>query len=107
MLRNKIQQGNGGDFDELSPTFHGASTNLPEAGTERSPSRALLSPADAVILVIALGLAAGYLDLVFMLLKKYYLSELRHFRSARDFPWTVPAGHVVLLSGPVVGVGCR
>jgi arylsulfatase A-like enzyme len=75
-------------------------TNLPEAGTERSPSRSLLSPADAVILVIGLGLAAGYLDLVLMLLKKYYLSELRHFRSARDFPWTVPAGHVVLLVVP-------
>ena len=75
-------------------------TNLPEAVTERSPSRALLSPADAVILVIGLGLAAGYVDLVFMVLKKYYLSELRHFRSARDFPWTVPAGHVVLLVVP-------
>ena len=34
--------------------------------------------------------------------KKYYWNDLRHFRSGRDFLWTVPVGHVVLLVIPGV-----
>jgi arylsulfatase A-like enzyme len=48
-------------------------------------------------MAIAFGLAAGYLDLVIIVLKKYCWNDMRDFGSGRDFPWSVPLGHAVLL----------
>ena len=73
-------------------------TTPPEPGTRREPSRILLSPTGTVLLAIALGLCGGYLDLIVMTFKKYYLNELRYFWSGSDFPWSVPVVHAVLLA---------
>jgi len=51
-------------------------------------------------LAIALGLCGGYLDLVLMICRKHWWSDLRYVGSGRDFPWTVPAVHTALLLIP-------
>jgi arylsulfatase A-like enzyme len=53
-------------------------------------------------MAIAFGLCAGYLDLGIMLFKKLCLHSEGYIRSARDFAWTVPLGHVVLVGTPGV-----
>ncbi len=63
-------------------------------------SRIPLSPMGAVLLAIAFGLCGGYLDLGIIIFKKCCLNEEGYFRTARDFPWTVPTGHAVLLLIP-------
>ena len=59
-----------------------------------------LTPTAAIVLAIAIGLGGGYLDLLMVIVKKYWWSDLGHFESARDFPWSVPVAHVVLLLIP-------
>lgn len=54
----------------------------------------------AFALAIALGLCGGYLDVLAIVFKKYGWNEGRSFRTARDFLWTVPVGHAVLLLIP-------
>jgi arylsulfatase A-like enzyme len=49
-----------------------------------------------------MGLCGGYLDLVLVVLKKHFWSDLGHYESGRDFPWSIPAVHVVLLLIPAV-----
>jgi arylsulfatase A-like enzyme len=56
------------------------------------------SPVMVVLLAISLGLCAGYLDVAIMLFKKLCWNPEGYFRAARDFAWTVPLGHVVLLA---------
>jgi arylsulfatase A-like enzyme len=75
-------------------------TTSPETAAVRPPSRIPLSPAAAILLAISLGLSAGYLDVGITLLVKYCWNIDGYARNARDFPWTVPAGHVVLLLVP-------
>jgi arylsulfatase A-like enzyme len=53
-----------------------------------------------LLLAVALGLCSGYLDLVLLTLKKHWWGDLRYFGSGRDFPWTIPVAHVVLLFIP-------
>jgi arylsulfatase A-like enzyme len=71
-----------------------------EAGPAEGRTR--LSPKLAILLAVALGLAGGYLDLVMMIFKKYYWSDLGYFGSGRDFLWSIPVVHVVLLLIPGV-----
>ena len=59
-----------------------------------------LTPKTAMILAVGIGLAGGYLDLLMVTVKKYWWSDLGHFENARDFPWSVPVAHVVLLLIP-------
>ncbi|MGP0069253.1 MAG: sulfatase [Isosphaeraceae bacterium] len=54
------------------------------------------------LLVVSIGLAAGYLDLVIIVFKKYFWNDLSTYGSGSDFPWSVPAGHVLLLVVPGV-----
>lgn len=79
-------------------------TSLSEPRTPRLPSRRGLSPKAAVLLAIAFGLCGGYLDLAAMLYKKYGWQDQGYFLSGRDFPWSVPVGHTVLLMIPGVAV---
>jgi arylsulfatase A-like enzyme len=62
----------------------------------------LLSPAAAILWALAFGLCGGYLDLLLML----GLGRFRHtdlpVRIGRDFPWSVPVSHAVLLLIPGV-----
>jgi arylsulfatase A-like enzyme len=74
----------------------------PAPEDRRSPGRLPLSSKVAVLLAIALGLGGGYLDLVMMIFKKLYWSDLRYFGSGRDFVWSIPVVHVVLLLIPAV-----
>src|SRR5580693_5264850 len=66
----------------------------------RPPSRVPLSPAAAVLLAISFGLCGGYLYLFLMLFKKLYLSDEWIVRFGRDFPWTLPVAHALLLLTP-------
>src|SRR5215469_6881432 len=75
-----------------------------EPAARRLPSRIPLSPTAAVLLAISFGLCGGYLDLVVIVFKKFCLNPEGSFRSARDFPWTVPVSHAVLLVIPGVVV---
>ena len=58
----------------------------------------------ALLLAVSLGLCGGYLDLGVILVKKSTWYKERSFRSAKDFPWTVPAGHMALVAVPGVVV---
>ena len=75
-------------------------TAPPETAARRPLSRIPLSPMAAVLLAIAVGLCGGYLDLGIIVFKRCCWNEEGYFRTARDFPWTVPVGHVVLLVIP-------
>ncbi len=68
----------------------------------RSSRPVFLSPGSTVLLAIAFGLCAGYLDLGIMLFKKFFLHSEGYVRSAGDFAWTVPLGHMILVG--TVGV---
>ncbi|QEH32392.1 Choline-sulfatase [Aquisphaera giovannonii] len=61
------------------------------------PARLRLGPAVTLSMAVWLGLCAGYLDLSLIVVKKLALNKEGSFRAARDFPWTVPLGHVVLM----------
>jgi hypothetical protein len=65
-----------------------------------SPAQTRLSPVGVIALAIACGLAGGYLDVAFIVVKKYTWNEWKTFETAADFPWTVPVSHVVLLIPP-------
>jgi arylsulfatase A-like enzyme len=80
--------------EELTPM----DINPCELGTRDKPSRILLSPIDTVLLAVALGLCGGYLDLIALTFKKYYINELRYFWSGSDFPWSIPVVHTVMLA---------
>jgi arylsulfatase A-like enzyme len=75
-------------------------TRSAKPAARNPPSRIPLSPASAILLAISFGLCAGYLDLVLMLCKKLYLQDEWIIRFGRDFPWTVPVAHAVLLLIP-------
>ena len=68
----------------------------------RVKNRTPLRPTTAVLLAVSLGLCAGYLDIGIMLLAKWFWNSDGYLRSARDFLWTVPAGHTALLSAVAV-----
>jgi arylsulfatase A-like enzyme len=72
----------------------------PGTVTRRLPGRIPLTPAAAILLAISLGLCGGYLDAGLTLLAKYCWHRDGYFRNARDFPWTLPVGHAVLLLVP-------
>jgi hypothetical protein len=75
-------------------------TSPPKRAVRRPPSRIPLSPTTAVLLAISFGLCAGYLDLLFMLFRKFCWEREGFVRSGRDFLWTVPVAHVVLFLIP-------
>src|SRR5271168_1540915 len=74
----------------------------PESETRRGPMRIPLTPRAAVMMAISIGLCGGYLDLLVMVFLKYFWDDEGYFRTGRDFLWTVPVGHVVLLVIPAV-----
>jgi arylsulfatase A-like enzyme len=78
-------------------------TTRTERGTKRLlPKENRLSPSVAILLSVACGLAGGYLDLLFIISKKFLWNGLKNYANAADFPWTVPAGHAILLVVPGV-----
>ena len=79
-------------------------TPPPKRAARRLPSRVPLSPGAAVLLAISFGLCGGYLDLTFMLFRKYCWDQEGFVRSGRDFPWSVPVAHTVLLLIPGVAI---
>jgi arylsulfatase A-like enzyme len=72
----------------------------PKTQARRLPSRILLTPTAAVLLAISFGICGGYLDLIFFLFKNRIWSDEWFHRYGRDFPWTVPIAHAVLLLIP-------
>jgi arylsulfatase A-like enzyme len=53
-----------------------------------------------VLLAVSFGLCAGYLDLSIMIFKRVCWDKEGYLRSGRDFLWTVPVGHAILLVIP-------
>jgi arylsulfatase A-like enzyme len=80
----------------------GADVALPTS--RRRPGRVPLSPGIAVLLAIAFGLCAGYLDVGIIVLKKLLWNEGGYYRIARDFPWSVPAAHAALMLLPGLAI---
>ena len=78
--------------------------STPTAPAARRPGRIPLSPTAAVLLAVSFGLCGGYLDLGLIVFKRLCLNPEGAFRSPRDFPWTVPASHAILLTIPGVAV---
>ena len=81
--------------------------STPTAPAARRPGRIPLSPTAAVLLAVSFGLCGGYLDLGLIAFKRLCLNPEGSFRSPRDFPWTVPASHAILLIIPGVVGGRR
>ncbi len=79
-------------------------TTLPESASRCRSGRIRLSPTAAVLLALSFGLCAGYLDLSIILFKKVCWNKEGFFRTGRDFTWTVPVGHAVLLVIPGLAV---
>ncbi|MGO9467280.1 MAG: sulfatase-like hydrolase/transferase [Isosphaeraceae bacterium] len=78
-------------------------STLPERGARRSAGPEIrLSPLTAILLAVSCGLAGGYLDLLFIIFKKFFWNGLKNYANAADFPWSVPVGHMVLLLVPGV-----
>ena len=70
----------------------------PTKTAARQPhGRVPLSPMGAVLLASLFGVCGGYLDLGLIVFKKFCLNHEGSFRVARDFPWSVPVSHAVLL----------
>ncbi len=80
-------------------TIRTMKTPPPKTAVWRAPSRIPLTPTAVVLLAISFGLCGGYLDLMLLLFKRYWSDEWSH-RSGRDFAWTVPVAHAVLLLIP-------
>jgi arylsulfatase A-like enzyme len=55
-----------------------------------------------VVLAISFGLCGGYLDLFLMLFKRFYWADEWVLRWGRDYAWTVPVSHAMLLLIPGV-----
>jgi arylsulfatase A-like enzyme len=81
---------------------------MPPTPTELSaplPQNAMqLPPGVAVLLAIGFGLWGGYLDLLVILFKKFFLNPEGSFRAPRDSLWTIPIGHAILLLVPGLAV---
>jgi arylsulfatase A-like enzyme len=75
---------------------------LPEALAMRPRSPFPLSPTSAFALAVSFGLCAGYLDLVLMHIKSLFGNDDVPVRVGRDFLWTIPVGHVLLLLTPAM-----
>jgi arylsulfatase A-like enzyme len=70
------------------------------SAARRTPGQLPLSPTTAVLWSLALGLCGGYLDLLFMLWKSTFWHEHVPVRIGRDFSWTLPVSHAILLLIP-------
>jgi arylsulfatase A-like enzyme len=75
-----------------------------QPGDQRPTSRIPLAPGQAILLAISFGLCAGYLDVAIIVVKKFQWNPEGYYRTARDFPWSVPVGHAVLMFIPGVAV---
>ena len=87
----------GGVLDEDETGLPAARSASPLAASRGQLRRISLSSTNAILLAISFGLCAGFLDIAITVLGKYCWNRDGYFRNARDFPWTVPAGHAALL----------
>jgi arylsulfatase A-like enzyme len=71
---------------------------LENGRSTRAARREAPSFTDVACFVIGFGLLGGYLDLLGMLLRSRFWDQNRYFWEGRDFPWTVPVAHVLILS---------
>ena len=74
----------------------------PEIAARHSPGRISFVPTATILLAISFGLCSGFLDVGIIVFKKYCWNEERHYRNARDFPWTVPLSHAAVMLVPGV-----
>ncbi len=75
-------------------------TPPPNRAARRLPGPVPLTPTAALLLAISFGVCGGYLDLSFMLFRKFCWDQEGFVRSGRDFPWSVPVAHAILLLIP-------
>ncbi len=71
----------------------------------RVPGAVHGAAAAPLLSAISFGLCVGYLDVGILVLKKYCWNSEGYFRTASDFPWTVPLGHASLMIVPGVIIG--
>jgi hypothetical protein len=70
---------------------------LPKTVARGTPGSACDSLTITVLLAVSFGLCAGFLDLGIIVFKRVCWNPEGYYRTARDFAWTVPLGHAVLL----------
>jgi arylsulfatase A-like enzyme len=70
----------------------------------RAPGSITVSPLGVILLAIGFGLCAGYLDVAIIVVRKLCWNPEGYYRIARDFPWSVPVSHAVLMVIPGVVV---
>lgn len=66
-------------------------------GAEESPPPGRPSPRTLLVLALWVGLTAGFLDLGFMILKKYLIDGGDFYHLGEGFPWIIPAGVACLV----------
>jgi hypothetical protein len=77
-------------------------STAPRVAAARRPGRAPVTLMGISLLAIVFGLCGGYLDVAVLFFKKYFWNAEGHIRTAVDFPWTVPVGHVALTLVPAI-----
>ncbi|QEH39042.1 Arylsulfatase [Aquisphaera giovannonii] len=73
-----------------------ARSTSPEGRADARPA----TPVAVLLMAAWLGLVAGYVDVGEVVLKRFALNPEGSYRTARDFLWTVPLGHVALMLPP-------
>ena len=75
---------------------------VPGCGRESSPvgERRASVPTTAIVMALTFGLCAGFLDSGLIVFKRWFLNPEGYYRTARDFPWSVPVGHAALMVIP-------
>lgn len=75
-----------------------------EAPVDRRGSESRLTVRSAIAMTIAIGLVSGYLDVLILVLKRFFLNPEGYYRIARDFLWSVPLEHLALLAIPGMAI---
>jgi arylsulfatase A-like enzyme len=94
MKQTDKRSGNEPGEPDLSP--------IPESERGSEPERA--APRTLLLVSLWIGLAVGFLDLGFLILKRRFIDREDFYRLGEGFPWIIPAGvaALVLLPGVVL-----
>jgi arylsulfatase A-like enzyme len=74
-----------------------------DSATPRSPKKpdhAKLSVQNTLLLAAAFGLAAGFLELVGLVLTKHLLHTTEYYKQGSFFPWALPVANLAILMVP-------
>lgn len=82
----------------MAPEVTVIKSRMAETRVDRGTTGGRLTARSVIGLTISIGLAVGYLDVIIIVLKRFFVNPEGYYRIARDFPWSVPVGHLALLA---------